>query len=153
MLTAKWRAIQEKIRRSMSGQLMIEPSPGRSTATTQQILARHRRRLRADLRRPGKSARRLHTLRIEVKTLRYLLEECAPVNLRSSQTELKLLVQLQQSLGDLRDSWQLRRRLKEELEERALLSVVIDSAGERREKLSAVCRKRRKKLLHALPPG
>jgi len=102
------------------------------------VLERRRRRLRAALRYDGRAPRLLHKLRLKIKTLRYLLEQCVPIRRGTLRAEVEQLSELQDCLGEFHDAWCLRRAVKDQWRYRAATA-----------KLSRNLKARQKELFHA----
>jgi CHAD domain-containing protein len=110
--TDTWTARLVKLRYVASDPGLIVETQEPMSSMTQRVLKRRRRRLRAALRYRGHASRRLHKLRLKIKTLRYLLEQCESTYSGVACAEVKQLRELQDCLGDLHDAWCLRRALK-----------------------------------------
>jgi CHAD domain-containing protein len=116
------------------------------TSLTQQVLKRHRRRLRTALRYRGHAARRLHKIRLQIKILRYLLEQCESTRSNMAYEEIKQLRRLQECLGDLHDAWCLKRALKRHPDNRRARIDLFADMKTRSPGLLHRFRKRRKEL-------
>jgi CHAD domain-containing protein len=78
------------------------------------LVARRRRRLRDALDRVGRSAKRLHKVRLKVKAMRYLLESRFSKSAIASSLELKRLRQTQTCLGEMHDEENVLKSLRAE---------------------------------------
>ncbi len=109
MIDEAWLRRLGRMRRAASNPALIVKSQLPMTEMTARILRRRRRRLRRRLRLHRKSPKRLHIIRLKIKTLRYVLECCVPHP--AVRAEIKQLRLLQDRLGELHDEWMLQGRL------------------------------------------
>jgi CHAD domain-containing protein len=105
-----WRRRLQRLRQASSDPKLIRESRVPMAAMAARALRRRRRRLRRQFLAQKSSAKALHKRRLKIKTLRYVLERCAPDN-AAVRLELTELRQLQDCLGEFHDEWILRRRL------------------------------------------
>jgi CHAD domain-containing protein len=112
MATKRWPARLVKLRDAASDRALVVATHESMRSMTQRVLTRRRRRLRAALRYRGQGPRRLHKIRLKVKTLRYLLEQCESSGCDAVRAEVKQLRELQDCLGELHDAWCLGRALR-----------------------------------------
>lgn len=118
-----------------------------SMATAMHLVVKHRRRrLKAALCYRGHAAGTLHKLRLKIKTMRYLIEQCVTTGDHELRTELKQLRALQECLGDLHDAWCLRRLLKHQWRYRRTAAELSVNLKERQKELFHRFRKHRKCL-------
>lgn len=90
---------------------LVIPSADLAGALADRSLARRRRRARRALRAlhdPRRHPRAAHRLRLEIKALRYLAEECRTGRSGALTREIEWLHALQDDLGELRDLGALR---------------------------------------------
>lgn len=110
LIGGAWLGRLERMRQTASDPQLIIESQAPMAVMALRILSRQRRRLRRQFRTHKPSPKALHKRRLKIKTLRYLLERCAPDN-AAVRAELKQLRLLQDWLGEFHDEWTLRRRL------------------------------------------
>ena len=102
--TSKWSSDVRELKKVAADVALVLPNSLPVAELARPLLAKGRRRLRKRLRRTRRSERALHRLRIQVKRLRYLLEECAKFDDELvSARELALLKGLQDCLGRFHD--------------------------------------------------
>ena len=141
-----WTARLVKLRYVASDPGLIVETQEPMSSMTQRVLKRRRRRLRAALRYRGHASRRLHKLRLKIKTLRYLLEQCESIYSGVTCAEVKQLRELQDCLGDLHDAWCLRRALKRHWRYPRATTELSADIETRQTKLFHSFRKHRKEL-------
>ncbi len=104
--SAEWRRRASAMRAAAADPALVEPTDqpvGRIARRSLDRLRRHARRALRALRDPVRHPRAAHRLRLEIKALRYLAEECAASAPGPQTREIALLHRLQDCLGDLRD--------------------------------------------------
>lgn len=141
-----WIARLMKLRCVASDPSLIVVTQEPMSSMTQRVLKRRRRRLRAALRYRGHASRRLHRIRLKIKTLRYLLEQCESSYSSVACPEVKQLRELQDCLGDLHDAWCLRRALKRHWRYRRATTELSADIKTRRTELFHSFRKHRREL-------
>ncbi len=146
MAAESWAARLAKLRYVASDPSLIVETQEPMSSMTQRVLKRRRRRLRAALRYSGHAPRPLHKLRLKVKTLRYLLEQCESTRSGLARAEVKQLRELQDCLGDLHDAWCLRRALKRQWRYRRATNELSADLKTRQTELLHRFRKYRKGL-------
>ena len=109
-----WTVLRVKLRKFASDPGLIVESLKTMSALVPVVLKRQRRRLRRELRYRGKSPRRLHRIRLRIKTLRYLLEQYASMHSAWVREEIRQLEEIQDCLGDLHDGWCLGRSIRQQ---------------------------------------
>src|SRR5271165_939721 len=110
------------------------------------VLERRRRRVRDALRYDGRAPRALHKLRLKIKMLRYLLEQCASTREATVRAEVGQLRELQDCLGDFHDAWCLRRAVKDQWRYRGATAKLRVNLKARQKELFQNFRKHRKRL-------
>jgi CHAD domain-containing protein len=133
-----WLRRLERLQRAASDPASIVESRLSMAEMTARALRRRRRRLRRRLRACKQSPRALHRLRLKIKSLRYLLECCAPYQ-AVVHGEMKQLRLLQDRLGELHDEWSLQRALARQ---RPYLRANVD--------ICAKLRSHRKELMRSI---
>ncbi len=113
---------------------------------TQRVLRRRRLRLRAALRYRGHGFRHLHKIRVRIKTLRYLLEQCESTHPGAARTEVKQLSKLQDCLGDFHDTSCLIHALKRQWRYRRATTELSADIDARQMELFHSFRKHRRQL-------
>jgi CHAD domain-containing protein len=141
-----WTARLVRLRYVASNPSLIVETEEPMSSMTQRVLTCRRQRLGAALRYRGRSSRRLHRIRLKIKTLRYLLEECESTYSGVVRAEVKQLRELQNCLGDLHDAWCLKRALKRHWRYRRATTELSADIKTRRTELFHSFRKHRKKL-------
>jgi triphosphatase len=137
MARSEWSAHVQKLKVAAADAALILPNSLAIVAVTRSLLAHRRRRMRSRLRKATRSKRVLHRLRIEVKRLRYFLEESRKFGAGlASARELWLLKGLQDCLGQIHDLVVLKE-----------LSKGHDSSRVSRKALCKKCDARWKQLL------
>ena len=109
-----WHHRSSAMRLAAASPALVIPSADLAGTLADRILARRRRRTRRALRAlrdPRHHPRAAHRLRLEIKGLRYLAEECRTGRSGASTREIDRLHELQDVLGDLRDVAALRKDL------------------------------------------
>jgi len=104
--SAEWRRRASAMRAAAADAALVERSDepiGRIARRVLDRRRRHVRRMLRALRDPVRHPRAAHRLRLEIKALRYLAEECAAKTPGPQNREIALLHRLQDCLGDLRD--------------------------------------------------
>ena len=112
MRSDPWAARLVELRRAASDSGLVVESREPMAAVILRVLQQRRRRLRAALRYHGQAARKLHRIRLRIKMLRYLLEQCVSTHARWARAEIKQLRELQDCLGDFHDVWCLKQAVK-----------------------------------------
>jgi CHAD domain-containing protein len=141
-----WIARLVKLRTVASDPSLIVETDEPMSSLTRRVLKRRRRRLRVALRYRGHASRRLHRIRLKIKTLRYLLEQCKLTYSGVARAEVKRLRELQDTLGDLHDAWCLRRALKRDWRYRSVTTELSADIETRRTELFHSFRKHRREL-------
>ncbi len=119
MRGAAWRRRTAALRIAGASPALVIASADLTGTLAEHGLARRRRRARRALRAlhdPRRHPRAAHRLRLEIKALRYLAEECRTGRSGAPKREIEGLHELQDVLGELRDVEALRA----DLEPRAL---------------------------------
>jgi len=143
MGTEGWSARRVKLRDAASSRTLVIETQESMSSMTRRVLTRRRRRLRAALGYRGQRPRRLHKIRLKIKTLRYLLEQCESAGCRTVRAEVKQLRELQDCLGDLHDVWCLRRSLRRYRRQRATNELSTDIETRRTELIHSFHKHRR----------
>jgi CHAD domain-containing protein len=146
MQADSWSARLVKLRYVASDPSLIVETEEPMSSMTQRVLTRRRRRLRMALRYRGHASRRLHRIRLKIKTLRYLLEQCESTYSGAVRAEGKQLRALQDCLGDFHDAWCVRRALKRQWRYRRATSELSAHIKTRRTELFHSFRKHRRDL-------
>jgi CHAD domain-containing protein len=141
-----WTARLAKLRYVASDPGLIVETQEPMSSITQRVLRRRRHRLRAALRYPGHAPLPLHKLRLKVKTLRYLLEQCESAHSGVARAEVTQLHELQDCLGGLHDAWCLRRMLKRQWRYRRATNELLADIKTRQMELLHRFQKHRKAL-------
>ncbi len=112
--TEAWRRRAAAMRAAAANPALVLPSRAPVGELGRGILERRRRRTRRALRAlrdPRRHPRAAHRLRLEIKALRYLAEECRTAASGPPVREIERLHELQDVLGELRDIDALRDEL------------------------------------------
>lgn len=116
MRSPAWRRRSVAMRAAAASPTLVMPTTLSAGALTGQVLDRRRRRTRRALRAlrdPRRHRRKMHRVRLAIKALRYLEEECRPAHAGSLAREIDGLHELQDLLGEWRDLEALRDELDE----------------------------------------
>ena len=114
MQAEPWRRRAAAMRAAATDPALVRPSTDRVGALGDRFLERRRRRTRRALRHlrdPRGHPHAAHRLRLEIKGLRYLAEECRTVASGPPVREIERLHEVQDELGELRDVAALRGAL------------------------------------------
>lgn len=145
---AHWQQRLIDLRRLSVLSSLVKENDELAMTVTNRLLKKRRRRLRDALRHVGKSPKRLHRIRLKVKALRYLLEDCLSKTASARNSELKRLRRLQNSLGELHDEENLLRALRAEQTRRAAVRVMCEGLQARKKRHLHEFNSRRKDLLY-----
>lgn len=144
---ASWQRRLSNLQR-LSTRASLVPTNDEPTATVIERRANEaRRRLRLALHHAGKSAKRLHRLRLKVKALRYLLEDGGADTRLAGELELKDLQCLQDCLGDMHDEGNLRESLRARRMSSRATHSIIEELERRKQGHFKEFKKRRKDLI------
>lgn len=123
---APWQQRLIHLRRLSMLSSLVKENDALAVTVTNRLVKRRRQRLRDSLHHVGKSPKRLHRIRLKVKALRYLLEDCLSRTAIARNTELKRLRQLQDCLGELHDEENLLKTLRADQTRRHAARVMCD---------------------------
>lgn len=112
MKNPRWKRRQRKLRLYAQQLLPIAPTREPAAVMIRKIVNRQDRRLRKQLQHVGRTAKKLHRLRLRIKGMRYLIEALGPLPDKHVRTDQKQLRQLQSRLGQYHDNWDLRKWLR-----------------------------------------
>jgi len=112
MATMSWRQDLRDLGETSAHAGLVNENAEPAAPAMDRLLNHHRQRLHAAMRRAGTRARKLHRIRLKVKTLRYLLEDGSSSAAARENSELKRLRRLQDCLGDLHDQENLLQALR-----------------------------------------
>jgi CHAD domain-containing protein len=146
MAVDAWAARILELRYVASDPSLIVKSESSMTTAMHRVVKHRRQRLRAALCHRGHAARTLHKLRLKIKTMRYLIEQCVTTGRHDLRAELMQLRSLQECLGELHDAWCLRRLLKDQWRYRRTAAELSVSLKARQKELIHRFRKHRKRL-------
>jgi CHAD domain-containing protein len=128
--TARWRQRLTDLRELSVLSSQVKDDDDWAVTAMNRVVKRCRRRLRDALARVGRSAKKLHKIRLKVKAMRYLLEHCLSKNAIATNLEVKHLREMQNCLGDMHDEENLLKSLRTEQRHR-------EAARDMREELKA----------------
>jgi CHAD domain-containing protein len=144
---ARWQRRLAKLRRLSRQASLVLQSDEPAAIAIDRCVDRRRRRLRDALRSARKNVTRLHRLRLKIKELRYLMEDCYAKMPLAPEAELKGLQRLQDCLGDLHDDENLRAALRTKRMPRRATRGIIEQLERRKHGRFKEFKKRRKVLL------
>lgn len=108
----RWKQRQRKLGLYAQQLFPIATSREPDVVMIRKTINRRDRRLRKQLQHVGRTAKKLHRLRLRIKGMRYLIEALGPLSDKAVRTDQKQLRQLQNRLGHYHDNWDLRRWLR-----------------------------------------
>jgi CHAD domain-containing protein len=147
VVAAPWQQRLIDLRRLSMLSSLVKESDALAVTVTNRLVKRRRQRLRDALRHAGKSPKRLHRIRLKVKALRYLLEDCLPRTVIARNAEVRRLRQLQDCLGELHDEENLLKALRAEPTRRHAAHVMCDGLEARKKQHLHEFKSHRKDLL------
>ena len=135
MKNPRWKRRQRKLRLYAQQLLPIALSREPTGVTIRKIVNRRDRQLRKQLQHVGRTAKKLHSLRLRIKGMRYLIEALGPLPDKPVRTDQKQLRQLQNRLGQYHDNWDLQRWLTSQDQFQQIVPVVPHLLGVRQKQL------------------
>ena len=124
MKNPRWKRQPRKLRLYARQLFPIATSREPAVVMIRKIVNRRDRRLRKQLQHVGRTAKKLHRLRLRIKGMRYLIEALGPLSDNAVRADQKQLRQLQNRLGQYHDNWNLRRWLKSQDQFQRVVSVL-----------------------------
>ncbi len=144
---APWQRRMLGLRRLSLLPSLVKEIDAAAMPETSRLVKRRRRRLREALRHAGKDPKRLHRIRLKIKSLRYLLESCLSKTAIARNAELRHLRQLQGCLGDLHDEENLLAALRNDRTRRDATRLLCDGLQAREKRHLHEFKNHRKHLL------
>jgi CHAD domain-containing protein len=145
---APWRRRLLNLQRLSILSSLVKENDAAAMTETNRLVEKRRRRLREALGHAGKDPKRLHRIRLKIKSLRYLLENCLSKAAIVRNAELRRLRQLQGCLGDLHDEENLLETLRTNRTRPDAAGVLRDVLKARKKRHLQEFKSHRNHLLH-----
>ena len=124
MKNPRWKRRQRKLGLYAQQLFPIATSREPAVVMIRKTVNRRDRRLRNKLQHVGRTAKKLHRLRLRIKGMRYLFEALGPLPDKPVRTDQKQLRQLQNRLGQYHDNWDLQRWLTSQDQFQRIVPVI-----------------------------
>ena len=148
MASAAWQRRLGDLRELSELSSLVKANEDSAVRAMHRVLKRRRRRLHDALERAGRSPKRLHRVRLKIKTMRYLLENGLSKSAIARDAELKRLRQLQNCLGDMHDEENLLKALRAERPHREAARDICTQLEARKNRYYHAFKRQRKSLMH-----